>query len=148
MYSVIFVHLLIIHACTYILMCINWESMSEPHTTVFNREFYLCMCMYGPHILNFFSPHACTLQLFGVSNLSNYVLSMSDVASRLLSVAIGDLVPVSHAHWENYLLLLDIMNHLFAPVILREDVSYRIPCFRSPSRVCQALFRGQIHIKY
>ena len=54
-----FVHLLIVHACTYILMCINWESMSEPHTTVFNWEFCLCMCMYSQHILNFFRPHAC-----------------------------------------------------------------------------------------
>jgi len=42
----------------------------------------------------------------------------------LLSVAIGDLVPTSHAHWENYLLFLDIMDRLFAPVILREDVGY------------------------
>ena len=52
------------------------------------------------------------------------LVSQMWLLGRLLPVAIGDLVPTDHAHWNNYLLLLDIMDRLFAPVILREDPGY------------------------
>jgi len=76
---------LIDHTCMYLHTDVHWESMSESHTTVFNWEFCLCMCMYGPNILNVFSPRACTLfaTIWGIKFVSNYVLSMSDVASRM-----------------------------------------------------------------
>lgn len=35
---------------------------------------------------------------------------------RYLPILVGDLVPEEHRHWNNFLLLLDIVNELFAPV--------------------------------
>jgi len=35
---------------------------------------------------------------------------------RCLPILIGDLIPEEHPYWNNFLLLLDIVNELFAPV--------------------------------
>jgi len=35
---------------------------------------------------------------------------------RCLLILIGDLIPEEHPYWNNFLLLLDIVNELFAPV--------------------------------
>jgi len=35
---------------------------------------------------------------------------------RCLPILLGDLIPEEHPYWNNFLLLLDIVNELFAPV--------------------------------
>ena len=43
---------------------------------------------------------------------------------RFLPVLIGDLVPEGDDYWENYLMLLDIVDELFAPVTTSEKADY------------------------
>ena len=44
--------------------------------------------------------------------------------SRLLSLMIGDRVPESDPRWKNFLLLLEIIDYVFAPVISPSGVAY------------------------
>lgn len=38
---------------------------------------------------------------------------------RILPLHIADQVPDDDEHWENFLLLMEIVNHLFLPLSLR-----------------------------
>ena len=42
---------------------------------------------------------------------------------RCLPILIGDLIPEEHPYWNNFLLLLDIVNELFAPVTHPHSIS-------------------------
>ena len=44
--------------------------------------------------------------------------------ARFLPLAIGHLIPEGDAHWENFLLLLDITDILFARPIAKEACGY------------------------
>lgn len=43
---------------------------------------------------------------------------------RLLPIMIGDKVPADDPNWKNILLLLDIMDIVFSPVISQDQISY------------------------
>ncbi len=43
---------------------------------------------------------------------------------RILPLIIGDLVPQEDQKWENYILLMDIVDILFAPKISTDHTSY------------------------
>ena len=43
---------------------------------------------------------------------------------RFLPMLVGDLVPEGDEYWENFLLLLDIVDELFAPVTTPERADY------------------------
>ena len=45
---------------------------------------------------------------------------------RLLPLMCGEGVPEEDEHWQNYLLLLKIMNYLFSPVIVLTECQYLI----------------------
>ena len=36
--------------------------------------------------------------------------------ARYFPLLVGDLVPENDAHWENFLLLMDIVDYIFAPI--------------------------------
>ena len=59
---------------------------------------YTCICVNFVHILGLF------------------VASQMWCLGRSLPILIGDLIPEEHPYWNNFLLLLDIVNELFAPV--------------------------------
>lgn len=44
--------------------------------------------------------------------------------SRLLPLMIGEKVSETDARWQNFLLLLEIMDYLFAPVLSDDHVAY------------------------
>ena len=43
---------------------------------------------------------------------------------RFFPMLVGDLVPEGDEYWENFLLLLDIVDELFAPVTTPERADY------------------------
>lgn len=43
---------------------------------------------------------------------------------RILPLIIGDYVPDDDEHWENFLLLMEITDHLFAPCVTSDQASY------------------------
>ena len=44
--------------------------------------------------------------------------------ARLLPLMIGDKVPDTDHRWKNFLLLLEIIDYVFAPVLSPDDVAY------------------------
>ena len=54
----------------------------------------------------------------------NYVASQLWCLGRYLPLLIGDLIPERNENWECFLLLLEIMDILFAPCISEDQVSY------------------------
>ena len=44
--------------------------------------------------------------------------------SRLLPLMIGDKVPSNETRWINFLLLLDIMDIVFSPIICEDQISF------------------------
>lgn len=60
------------------------------------------------HIINFMSFPAAQMWLLG----------------RLLPYLIGEYIPPTNEHWQNYLRLLEIVDLLFSPCITEDDVGY------------------------
>ena len=44
--------------------------------------------------------------------------------ARKFPLMIGDMIPENDKHWENFLLLLTILNYLMAPVISSDNVAF------------------------
>lgn len=44
--------------------------------------------------------------------------------SRLLPLMIGDKIPEDDSNWKNFILLLEIIDYIFAPEISCDDVAY------------------------
>lgn len=44
--------------------------------------------------------------------------------SRLTPFMVAEFVPEDDCKWKNYLLMLEIADHLFAPAITRDEVGY------------------------
>lgn len=55
-----------------------------------------------------------------------YVYSASQMwcLGCFLPLIVGDLVPSENLHWENYLMLLDIVDEIFAPVTTPDRADY------------------------
>ena len=55
---------------------------------------------------------------------------------RFLPLIIGDLIPYEDRHWDNYILLLDIVDEVFAPDYVAMMVEDFLECFKEsyPSR--------------
>lgn len=43
---------------------------------------------------------------------------------RFLPLIVGDLIPTEETHWDNYIILLDIVDEIFAPVTTPDRVDY------------------------
>lgn len=44
--------------------------------------------------------------------------------ARMLPLLIGQYIPEEDSHWENFLLMLTIVDYLFAPVTSQDIISY------------------------
>ena len=53
-----------------------------------------------------------------------YSASQMWMLGRLLPSMVGKYIPEGDKHWENYLLVLEIVDYLLAPDILREEVAH------------------------
>ena len=58
-------------------------------------------------------------------DINNFILAMQMwTFGRFLPLVIGHLVTDEDEHWQNFIRLLEIMDHLFAHTFLKEDCGY------------------------
>ena len=43
---------------------------------------------------------------------------------RILSVLVGDHVPDDDEHWHNFLVMMEIVDHLFCPQVTEDQAAY------------------------
>ena len=53
-----------------------------------------------------------------------YSASQMWCLGRYLPLIVGDLVPSENLHWDNYIMLLDIVDEIFAPVTTPDRADY------------------------
>lgn len=67
---------------------------------------------------------------------------------RLLPQMIGHWIPRENEHWLSYLLLLDIVDILFAPCITVDDVSFLVQWLCGSISSCTCHTKGPLHDSY
>lgn len=74
---------------------------------------------------------------------------------RFLHLIIGDLVPYEDPHWDNYIMLLDIVDEVFAPITTPDRADYVamlvedfLECFKElyPSRPVTPKMHYMVHM--
>ena len=60
--------------------------------------------------------------------------------ARLLPLMIGERIPEENEHWKNFLLLLEIMDILFAPVLCQDLVAYLLTLIEDRHRAFIQLY--------
>ena len=53
-----------------------------------------------------------------------YVAAQMWLLGRILPLLIGDLIPDDDEHWLSFLLMLEIVDHLFSPQVTEDQAAY------------------------
>ena len=60
--------------------------------------------------------------------------------ARLLPLLIADKIPECCLEWQNFLLLLTIMDYIFSPVLCLDDVAYLRTCIYNHHHCFKSLY--------
>ena len=79
----------------------------------------MCVCVCVRDIL-----WCALIRIINYTTLYQHVASQMWLLGRLLPVMVGNKVPQDDERWKNYVMMVEITDHLFAPRYTADDVGY------------------------